>query len=517
MTRSQSKQAPQVFISCSNVDIDLAVRIAAALRAGELRTWLYRENSKPGIEYTEQVSRAINDSDALLVLLSADAARSRQVQDEVLQAKEDGLSRIPVLLNMDHAELKTSFPAWRHLTGACVSIEIPENGLEAILGRIVVIVREAIQAASTNEGRCGAVAVAPITAPRARTLPDGRVRRKRRAFSMSNVVAFGLIVVSVGFLYYLQFGSSRSESNLVRTESNNSIPSDAGSGSESDVVTAHDESPKVPASSPAPTTLPDAIVPATQANRDSLAEAVRSDDVDRVRALVSLASDWRSDENETLLHLSARYDAHRVAPMLIEAGVPMDIANSLHQHTALHVASQECHDRIVDVLTRTGARTDRITASSESPLHLAAYNDSCADAIGLLVRVGKIDPSVRSRLTGDAPLHAAASSHAMSAVKKLLELQADVNTQNLRGETPLIVAIQNTSSRQEDRTCAMVECLLAAGADQSLTTNDGKTALAIAIIRGWTKVARCLERSSAIKSEQPPQEGDVQENASGSP
>jgi ankyrin repeat protein len=77
---------------------------------------------------------------------------------------------------------------------------------------------------------------------------------------------------------------------------------------------------------------------------------------------------------------------------------------------------------------------------------------------------------------GVTPLHVACWEGAHDAARKLIELGANVNAQNLAGTTPLAAALAKAHSFGSE----IVEELLAAGADPDLQNNSGSTPRSLA-------------------------------------
>jgi hypothetical protein len=77
-----------VFVSHVEEDKDLALEIARGLEAAGYTTWCYERDSYPGPDYVDQMFRAIEESRAVVVVISPDALSSAQVEDEVKWARE---------------------------------------------------------------------------------------------------------------------------------------------------------------------------------------------------------------------------------------------------------------------------------------------------------------------------------------------------------------------------------------------------------------------------------------------
>jgi ankyrin repeat protein len=77
-----------------------------------------------------------------------------------------------------------------------------------------------------------------------------------------------------------------------------------------------------------------------------------------------------------------------------------------------------------------------------------------------------------------------------STVRTLLQFGADVNVQAACGCTPLLLAAGNGD-------IVITRSLLDSGADPTTVCRPGKTALVVAIERGYTAIVELLKRASA--------------------
>lgn len=92
---------------------------------------------------------------------------------------------------------------------------------------------------------------------------------------------------------------------------------------------------------------------------------------------------------------------------------------------------------------------------------------------------------------GDLPLHCAIINGTLETLEELIALNADVNSYNNLGLTPLMTAA--VIDRPE-----AVHILLKSGAKVDLQTNRGLTALALACKAGRSKVVQLLATTSCI-------------------
>lgn len=190
----------------------------------------------------------------------------------------------------------------------------------------------------------------------------------------------------------------------------------------------------------------------------------------------------------TPLHVAVAECQAGIARQLVAAGADLG-SRTEHARTPLHVALEHCPD-LVPLLLELGAvldapsaaylgRLDELTAhlddggalddgtSGVDLLSWAALGGS-ADAVRLLLERG-------ADADGGA-LQAAASGGHLEVVRLLLDAGADVDRRDPdTGRVPLHAAV---TAGAEDSP-AVVEALLAAGADVNATTSDGASALDI--------------------------------------
>ena len=73
----------KVFISYAQSDERLAEKIAESLKQAGITIRDYRQEILPGELWSEKASQALRDSDAMVVLLTPEAVRSKQVRSEI--------------------------------------------------------------------------------------------------------------------------------------------------------------------------------------------------------------------------------------------------------------------------------------------------------------------------------------------------------------------------------------------------------------------------------------------------
>ena len=89
----------KVFVSHSHADAELAAQVSEALRNEGLEVWDPDLNLLPGDNWAAEVARALEESEAMVVLMTADALSSPWVRREMeyaLGAKRYSNRLIPV-------------------------------------------------------------------------------------------------------------------------------------------------------------------------------------------------------------------------------------------------------------------------------------------------------------------------------------------------------------------------------------------------------------------------------------
>ncbi|MBI2300991.1 MAG: ankyrin repeat domain-containing protein [Armatimonadetes bacterium] len=132
----------------------------------------------------------------------------------------------------------------------------------------------------------------------------------------------------------------------------------------------------------------------------------------------------------------------------------------------------------------------------DSPLHWPAHNNH-VEIVAMLLDAGADIEADEVNCYGGKPLHWA-SEHAPEAVALLLERGAQVDSRNVKADTPfhgMTPLIMNASQRND---CAeATELLLAAGADVQATDARGRTALQVATESGLQRIPAVLRSHGA--------------------
>ncbi len=212
----------------------------------------------------------------------------------------------------------------------------------------------------------------------------------------------------------------------------------------------------------------------------------------------------RDSHGITPLHQAARTVASLgMVDLLIEAGADVDARTNVTNATPLHYASGP-DERLPNVraLVNAGADVNAQDSGGESPLHGAAWSVSGGAIMRELLTAGaEID--IRSNV-GKTPLHSAAGSTNKPAesVEILAEFGADLDAIDARGLMPLHYAFDdgdvelvatatsgdnvetdpNSLSPFDQRRFAIIEALVAAGADVNARDPGSRTPLHLALM-----------------------------------
>lgn len=125
-----------VFISHADEDGDVALALVRGLNAAGYSTWCYEEDSDPGMSYLAQIDEELEATQAVVLVISASSLASGQVLKEVVRAHEAGKPFIPLRRGVPHEAVHQQRD-WRMALGGSVSIAIPDDGVEAILPRVL--------------------------------------------------------------------------------------------------------------------------------------------------------------------------------------------------------------------------------------------------------------------------------------------------------------------------------------------------------------------------------------------
>lgn len=126
-----------IFISHSERDLPVATEIIRGLEDSGYSTWYFERDIVPGTSYITQIAQAIEQSLAVIVVISSKSLDSDQVSKEVVGAFERRKPFFPVLVDMTPPQLKERQPEWRHALGSTAMICIGAEGLQSCVAHII--------------------------------------------------------------------------------------------------------------------------------------------------------------------------------------------------------------------------------------------------------------------------------------------------------------------------------------------------------------------------------------------
>jgi ankyrin repeat protein len=239
----------------------------------------------------------------------------------------------------------------------------------------------------------------------------------------------------------------------------------------------------------------------------------------------------------TPLMFAARDGALAAARALVDAGADLNLAQP-DGMTALHLAIINAHHDVAALLIERGADVNAQDTSGRAPLFMAAESSrlewlfsrpaprpsgtlQAIDVARLLLDKGA-NPNVRvtrkpallhheatgnaSIITGATPLFKAATTSDVAFVTLLLEKGADPHLTTENNTTPFMAAAglnwkDIASIGTEDESLAILEVLLARGADINHRNDLGETAVHAAAQRGADRIIRFLHARGASINE----------------
>ena len=235
-------------------------------------------------------------------------------------------------------------------------------------------------------------------------------------------------------------------------------------------------------------------------------------DIEKVRLLLARGADVNAASNRgrTALHLAARSDASApVVKLLLAASADTKSTDALNS-TALLAATTGNDIETIRLLVDAGGDVNAADMAGFTPLINAASHGNL-EAVRLLLAKGA-DVSARSgdgafqkvkagtiTLGSWTPLIAAAAYGSPELIKTLLDAGAQVNVADVRGMTPLMLAVATDLQSAE-----VVRLLLAKGADPNAKSQAGETAMDWARKIGAPSTIEVLRRAGAAETPRVP-------------
>jgi len=126
-----------IFISHAEKDAGLAQELARGLEASGYPAWYFERDVLPGASYLSQIAEAIEQCQAVVLVVSPNTLDSSQVTKEVVGAFERNKPFFPVLVDLTPHQLKERQPEWRHALGGTAMLCLSTEGHQNCVARII--------------------------------------------------------------------------------------------------------------------------------------------------------------------------------------------------------------------------------------------------------------------------------------------------------------------------------------------------------------------------------------------
>jgi ankyrin repeat protein len=190
--------------------------------------------------------------------------------------------------------------------------------------------------------------------------------------------------------------------------------------------------------------------------------------------------------DERLLDAAARGDARETAAALAR-GARIE-ARDGRDRTPLLLAAAADHLDVARLLVRLGADPNAVDDRSDTPWLVTGVTGSVP--MGRLLLAAGADLTLRNRFGGLSPIPASERGH-LEYVRWVVSTDVDLDHVNDLGWTALLEAVVLGDGGRRHRD--LVQALLDAGADPTITDQQGRTALQLARQRGHAAMAAVLE------------------------
>jgi excinuclease UvrABC ATPase subunit len=127
----------QIFIGYVAEDEKMVEQLAVEIEKVGFKTWYYNRDSIAGSSYMQTDAKAIENSQAVIVVVSPNSIKSAQVTKEVHYAHELGKTFFPILYGITYEDLKEKQKEWRISFGSATSIEIHGHDVTEAIPKLI--------------------------------------------------------------------------------------------------------------------------------------------------------------------------------------------------------------------------------------------------------------------------------------------------------------------------------------------------------------------------------------------
>lgn len=231
-------------------------------------------------------------------------------------------------------------------------------------------------------------------------------------------------------------------------------------------------------------------------------------------------------EGNSLVHVAVAYSHLKVAELLLDEGVELDLQNIVGE-TALHFATRNGNFELAKLLMDRGANVAIADNGGLQPLHIAVVfrfqniaqqliehhapvNASCGGhgtALHAAAEVGSVEMiqllhssgaeiNARSQSERRTPLHIASQAGQVDAMNALIKLGAKIDAQDQNESTALWLAAGNGY-------LDAVNCLINAGADVQLRSGHGSAPIHQAVLSNSLAITERILESNHMEINAP--------------
>ena len=178
---------------------------------------------------------------------------------------------------------------------------------------------------------------------------------------------------------------------------------------------------------------------------EALNVSIPTENLKLIQLLLSAGANakYTDDSGRRAIHLAAMTGNVDVVKLILREGCPVNVPNR-EGKTPLHLAIETGKEELVELLLDIGANINRaqIYQTNEYPIHVAVKRGFLHIINLLQSRGANLEATAAYKRT---PLHYAIMHKQFRVVEHLCRLHVDVNAKDIRGDTPLALAMSHGS------------------------------------------------------------------------
>jgi hypothetical protein len=126
-----------IFISHAEKDLHTVNEIVKGLEEAGYQIWYFERDMVPGTSYITQIAQAIEQCQAVVLVVSSNSLDSDRVAKEVLGASESCKPSFPVLVDLAPPQPKERQLWWHYAVGGTAMLCLSTEGLQSCTARII--------------------------------------------------------------------------------------------------------------------------------------------------------------------------------------------------------------------------------------------------------------------------------------------------------------------------------------------------------------------------------------------